>query len=67
MCEREYKCEYECERELACMCVFVNVRTDRQACTTTISLFLCELCLTVSCTSPRGYWLGAEPLQRDRE
>lgn len=36
----------------------------RQACTTTMSLFLWELCRTVSWTSPRGYWLGAEPLER---
>lgn len=34
-----------------------------QAWTTTMILFLWELCLTVSWTSPSGKWLGPEPLQ----
>lgn len=36
----------------------------RQACTTTMSLFLWALWRTVSWTSPRGNWPSAEPLWR---
>ena len=65
VCERETEIICECSgMALFVWCVCVCVYTNRQACTTTMSLFLWGLCLTVSCTSPRGYWLGVEPLQK---